>query len=112
VGLRTTVCGRKLTTTPTNVCSLKTNEPRSCPGQYVADASVWIVLATMLSTLKICKAKDENGQEIIPEVKFEVGLTAYVACSHLIVRLLIRFYSIYPCDMLLYHAAIPRNLNV
>jgi len=44
----------------------------------VADASVWIVLATMLSTITISKAKDEHGREITPEIAFEVALAAYV----------------------------------
>jgi hypothetical protein len=38
-----------------------------------------MVLATMLSTITICKAKDENGQDIVPEIAFELGLAAYVA---------------------------------
>jgi hypothetical protein len=76
VWLRTTVCSQTRRTTPINICSPTTIESSACPGQHVASTSVWIVLATMLSTLKICKAKDKNGQEIIPEVKFEVGLTA------------------------------------
>jgi hypothetical protein len=51
-------------------------EHRECPGQYVADTSVWIVFATILSTLTISKARDENGQEITPEIAFVVGLAA------------------------------------
>ena len=53
-------------------------ELRTCPGEYLADASVWMVLATMLSTITISKAKDENGQEITPEIAFEAALNAYV----------------------------------
>jgi hypothetical protein len=37
-----------------------------------------MVLATMLSTIMISKAKDENGQEITPEIAFEVASAAYV----------------------------------
>jgi hypothetical protein len=37
-----------------------------------------MVLAIMLSTITICKAKDENGQDIVPEIAFELGLAAYV----------------------------------
>jgi hypothetical protein len=55
-----------------------TLESRICPGRHLADKSVWIVMATLLSTLNISKAKDENGQEITPEIAFEVALTAYV----------------------------------
>ena len=53
-------------------------EDRTCPGRDLADLSVWIVMATILSTLRISKAKDENGQEIMPEIAFDVNFTAYV----------------------------------
>jgi hypothetical protein len=49
-----------------------------CPGRHLADKSIWIVMATLVSTVNISKAKDENGQEITPEIAFEVALTAYV----------------------------------
>jgi hypothetical protein len=39
---------------------------------------VWIVLATVLSTISISKPKDEHGQEITPEIAFDIGLNAYV----------------------------------
>jgi len=51
---------------------------RICPGRHLAHLSLWIVLATILSTLQISKVKDENGQEIIPEIGFEVNVTMYV----------------------------------
>jgi hypothetical protein len=54
------------------------SELRICPGRHVADGSVWIVLATMLSTATISKPKDENGREITPEIAFEASLSAYV----------------------------------
>jgi hypothetical protein len=44
----------------------------------VADASVWIVVATVLSTLNISKVKDENGQEITPEIAFDATIVGYV----------------------------------
>ncbi|KAF8634118.1 hypothetical protein AX15_001055 [Amanita polypyramis BW_CC] len=37
---------------------------RICPGRFVADAVLWLVVATVLSTFNISKAKDENGVEI------------------------------------------------
>jgi hypothetical protein len=33
----------------------------------------------MLPTITISKAKDEDGQEITPEIAFQIGLSAYVA---------------------------------
>jgi hypothetical protein len=55
-----------------------TLENRICPGRHLADKSIWIVVATILSTLSISKAKDEKGQEITPEIAFEVTVTAQV----------------------------------
>ena len=49
-----------------------------CPGRDLADTSVWIVFATVLSTISISKAKDEHGREITPEIAFDVALNAYV----------------------------------
>ncbi|KAG5635364.1 hypothetical protein H0H81_011539 [Sphagnurus paluster] len=43
---------------------------RICPGRHVGDASLWIAMATILSTLKISKAVDGEGKEITPEVEF------------------------------------------
>jgi hypothetical protein len=50
---------------------------RVCPGQYLATASVWIVIATMLATLKIGKALDSDGNEITPVPKMTTGLERY-----------------------------------
>jgi hypothetical protein len=33
----------------------------------------------MLSTITISKAKDKNGQQITPEIAFQVGLSAHAA---------------------------------
>ncbi|KAF8884122.1 cytochrome P450 [Infundibulicybe gibba] len=43
---------------------------RICPGQYLAEASVWIGIATILSQLDISRAIDENGVEVIPKLEF------------------------------------------
>ena len=47
---------------------------RVCPGQYLATASVWLAMATMLATLKISKALDDTGKEITPAPKMTSGL--------------------------------------
>lgn len=44
---------------------------RRCPGVHLIESSVWLLLATMLSTLDISKAVDERGQTIEPEVVFD-----------------------------------------
>ncbi|CAE6421570.1 unnamed protein product [Rhizoctonia solani] len=41
---------------------------RICPGQFVADASIYLVMASLLATMDIAKARGENGHEIEPEV--------------------------------------------
>ena len=51
---------------------------RVCPGQNLGRASVWIVIATVLATMKVSKALDENGAEITPAPKMTTGLERYV----------------------------------
>lgn len=51
---------------------------RICPGRHLATASIWIAVATIFATVDITKAKDENGNEITPEVDFETGITRSV----------------------------------
>ncbi len=50
---------------------------RICPGQYLAFASVWIVVATILAKFDISPAKDKDGRDIIPEMVFSTGITRY-----------------------------------
>jgi len=48
---------------------------RICPGRHLAEASVWIVMVTMLATLNISRAIGDDGKEIIPDVELTPGLT-------------------------------------
>ncbi|KDQ34057.1 hypothetical protein PLEOSDRAFT_1033223, partial [Pleurotus ostreatus PC15] len=48
---------------------------RICPGRHLATASIWIAVATLFAIVDITKAKDENGDEILPEIHFQTGLT-------------------------------------
>ncbi|CEL54881.1 O-methylsterigmatocystin oxidoreductase OS=Aspergillus parasiticus GN=ordA PE=3 SV=1 [Rhizoctonia solani AG-1 IB] len=41
---------------------------RVCPGQSIADTSIFLVMANILATMDIKKACDESGNEIEPEV--------------------------------------------
>ncbi|KAB5588223.1 Cytochrome P450 family protein [Ceratobasidium theobromae] len=41
---------------------------RVCPGQHIADASIYLVMANLIATMDITKALDENGKEIEPAV--------------------------------------------
>ncbi|CAE6457244.1 unnamed protein product [Rhizoctonia solani] len=42
---------------------------RKCPGLHFGDASVFIVLTSILSVYKILKRQDSNGAEVQPEMK-------------------------------------------
>ncbi|THH23143.1 hypothetical protein EUX98_g8040 [Antrodiella citrinella] len=46
---------------------------RLCPARNFADANVFLVLATMVATLDISGAIDEQGREIIPEHAYKAG---------------------------------------
>ncbi|KAF5385610.1 hypothetical protein D9757_006785 [Collybiopsis confluens] len=37
---------------------------RICPGRYMADNTVWLAIASVLATLTLGKAKDEEGNEV------------------------------------------------
>ncbi|KAF1348093.1 cytochrome P450 [Delphinella strobiligena] len=50
---------------------------RVCVGRHLAEASVWIVVASILATFDIDRAVDEHGIEIVPEVELTNGLTSH-----------------------------------
>ncbi|PHH86202.1 hypothetical protein CDD83_10589 [Cordyceps sp. RAO-2017] len=50
---------------------------RVCIGKHLAEASVWIVVASILSTMKIEKGRDDDGNEIEPTVELTSGLTSH-----------------------------------
>jgi hypothetical protein len=41
---------------------------RICPGRYIADASLFAILSTLLATIDIVRARDGSGKEIVPKV--------------------------------------------
>jgi hypothetical protein len=47
---------------------------RICTGQYVANNSLWIAIASILATCKITNAVDENGKIIVPESTLTEGI--------------------------------------
>lgn len=47
---------------------------RKCPGNHLANASVYIFLATMLAVFELDKVVDENGKALEPEAALTVGL--------------------------------------
>ena len=50
---------------------------RICPGMHVAQASVWIAIASVLATFSIKKVKNSMGEDITPPLEFESGLARY-----------------------------------
>ncbi|KAN0091298.1 Cytochrome P450 [Tylopilus felleus] len=46
---------------------------RICPGEHVADASLWIAIAWMLATFEFLKAQDDHGNEIDISPQFTAG---------------------------------------
>ncbi|KAG2116998.1 cytochrome P450 [Suillus discolor] len=48
---------------------------RICPGRYIADASMWSAIVTMLSTVDISSAKDDQGKAVDFTPKFATGIT-------------------------------------
>ncbi len=52
-----------------------------CPGRHLAEASVWIAIATLLAVFDICPVQDENGKDDIPTAVFQTSITRYFAQS-------------------------------
>ncbi|KZT69378.1 cytochrome P450 [Daedalea quercina L-15889] len=46
---------------------------RVCPGRYFADDNIWLAAASIVATMAIRKARSENGEEILPTLKFLSG---------------------------------------
>ncbi|KAL0566844.1 hypothetical protein V5O48_015157 [Marasmius crinis-equi] len=51
---------------------------RVCPGQHVAESSIWIQMALVLASLSVEKAVDEQGRVVEPEVAFTTSLVSTV----------------------------------
>ncbi|THU76393.1 cytochrome P450 [Dendrothele bispora CBS 962.96] len=50
---------------------------RRCPGRYFADTGIWLVVASLVASTNITKARDEQGREIIPNVEFDTGFVRH-----------------------------------
>jgi hypothetical protein len=50
---------------------------RICPGIHVADASLFAMVSTLLATVDIIRAKDANGNEVVPEVDVTTGILSH-----------------------------------
>lgn len=50
---------------------------RRCPGNDLVDASLWLLVSSMLATLNISKSVDDAGNVIEPEVVFDNPIFRY-----------------------------------
>ncbi|TFY77965.1 hypothetical protein EWM64_g6046 [Hericium alpestre] len=50
---------------------------RICPGQDLAEATVWITIASFLVVYRISPAKDVEGNDIPVEIAFSDGIASY-----------------------------------
>ena len=48
---------------------------RVCPGQYLANATIWLAVARILAVFDIAKPRDENGEVVEPRVEFIEGMS-------------------------------------
>lgn len=56
---------------------------RVCSGQYLARASIWIMVACTLALFDIEPAKDEAGNEIPVHYDYTDGFLRWVSCDFL-----------------------------
>jgi cytochrome P450 len=43
---------------------------RACPGQQLAEHSMWLTCATSLATLAVTKKVDQDGASIVPGIEY------------------------------------------
>lgn len=55
--------------------SLSQFQPRACPGNHLAEASIWIVVATVLAAFEIVPKTDADGVYVAPEITFTSAVT-------------------------------------
>ena len=48
-----------------------------CPGQFFADATLWLAAANVIATMDLSFAKDTEGREIVPEAAFISGFVRW-----------------------------------
>ena len=51
--------------------------PRLCPGQWLAQDSIWIAIVSVLSVYNISAAIDDKGFPIVPSVEYTEGQIRY-----------------------------------
>ena len=66
-------CGTSFLLTKHLCRSFFTSANRVCPGQHIADSSLWISIVMTLAAFNLKKAVDERGQVITPKVVYTTG---------------------------------------
>jgi cytochrome P450 len=51
---------------------------RICPGQHLAEQSLFATIATVLAAVDVLPALDENGKDVIPPISLVKGTVSYV----------------------------------
>jgi hypothetical protein len=46
-----------------------------CPGSHFAEANLFLLISSLMYVFEIRRAVDENGEEIVPEVKMALDST-------------------------------------
>lgn len=70
---------------------------RVCPGAHLAEMSLFLNIANILSIFVISKAVDENGKEVEPVIEWSNGVTSSVKPSCLSQRLSTQIF--FPIDV-------------
>jgi len=52
---------------------------RICVGRHLGQASVWILVSTLIATMDISKTIGPDGKEVEPKVHFSTGLSNHLA---------------------------------
>ena len=47
---------------------------RICPGMHLAEASLWIYIATIVALFNITPSRDECGNEVLPRIETGPGI--------------------------------------
>lgn len=50
---------------------------RICVGRHLAQASVWVFIATLIATVDVSKPVDAGGRPIDQPIKFSTGLSSH-----------------------------------